>query len=377
MGSSTQGQNISAVTKYRRIGQGHCGSVWAAEGEEGTVVMKREDCGEGRSVLNDFNMHRLVLRAADSYDNFNVCVPRSPEYLQSHDNWWALHLSRFPEGYSPCNTLRSERIPPLPQDVRNRLIDLYCPTEGVSTIKSSDVNRDCLVRPYLGRRKRHLDQRKTQRGLGRMFFSLRNYPMHLDQAEDLALPVVSYAHAMAETLAVLHWVARIDANDIEFVLGGCQPQTRAAEFKHDILGRHALWILDFDLCRQLSMDNAGVKQAADAFIKNDPYFPRPATESPECALWVEFSTRYLECSQAIVAGNGVDSTLPNKFIARVVDKEKERKTRFEGDSGMADCGVLHPQMVLVVSLGSSRKLDYFTAWSNLFAVLGASDRGWE
>ena len=339
MWSFTQGQNNSAGTKYRRIGQGHCGSVWTAEGEEGTMVMKREDGGEGRSLLNDFNMHSLVLRAADSYDNFKVCVPRSPDFLQSHDNWWALHLSRFPEGYSPCNTLQSERIPPLPQDVRNRLIDLYCPTEGVSTIKASDTNQDCLVRPYLGRRKLRLDQRKTQRGLGRMFFSLRNYPMHLDQAEDLALPIVSYAHSMAETLAVLHWVAKIDANDIEFVLGGCQPQTETAEYTHDILGRHALWILDFDLCRPLSMDNAGVEQAANAFVKNDPYFPRPATKSPDSACWIEFSNRYLECSQAIVAGNGVDFTLPKNLIARVVDKEKERKTRSEGDSGMVDSAV--------------------------------------
>ena len=223
---------------------------------------------------------------------------------------------------------------PLLQDVRNRLIDLYCPPEGVSTIKSSDANRDCLVRPYLGRRKLHLGQRsnKTQLGHGRMFFSLRNFPICLDQAENLALPIVSYAHTMAETLAVLHWVAKIDANDIEFVLGGCQPaQTRkTAEYEHDILGRHTLWILDFDLCRQLNMvDNAGVEQAADAFIKNDPYFPRPAvTESLECPLWLEFSTRYLECSQAIiVAGsNGLDSSLPSRFIARVVEKEKERKS---------------------------------------------------
>ena len=53
-------------------------------------------------------------------------------------------------------------------------------------------------------------------------FSLRNYPLHLDQMEELAIPfdhLESYARAMAETLAVMHWGAGMDGNDVEFVLG--------------------------------------------------------------------------------------------------------------------------------------------------------------
>jgi hypothetical protein len=35
---------------------------------------------------------------------------------------------------------------------------------------------------------------------------------------ELGLPARDYTTAMADTLAFLHWVAKVDANDIEFVL---------------------------------------------------------------------------------------------------------------------------------------------------------------
>ncbi|KIW58744.1 hypothetical protein PV05_03242 [Exophiala xenobiotica] len=314
-------------SKFRRIGQGFCGSVWAAEG--GTTAMKREDGGPGRSLLNDYNMHKLVLETA-SQDKVSVCVPRWPNFVKNDDSWWCdMNLARFPTGYTTCNVLCAERIPPLPQEVRNRLIDRYCPPASVATIKANDADRDCLVRPYLGRRKIQNEARR-----GRNFFSLRNYPLHLNQAEDLELPILKYAHAMAEILAMMHWTAKIDANDIEFVLGGLQTQTKTGrnEYTHDILGTHSLWVLDFDCCKPLAMDDAGIEQAAYAFLRNDPYFPRPANsaQSPDSSLWVEFRTRYLEYSQNLVTDHGVAClSLPEKFIARVVEmyeQGKERKT---------------------------------------------------
>jgi hypothetical protein len=50
-------------------------------------------------------------------------------------------------------------------------------------------------------------------------FSLRNFCLFLDQIEDLALDPSEYAEAMADALAIMHWSAGIDANDVEFVLG--------------------------------------------------------------------------------------------------------------------------------------------------------------
>lgn len=99
--------------------------------------MKREDGGQGRSLLNDYNMHQLVLEATPKAQA-SVCVPRWPKFVQHDDDiWWTTNLSRFPSSYTPCNVLCSERIPPLPEEVRNRLIDEYCPPTSISIIKSN------------------------------------------------------------------------------------------------------------------------------------------------------------------------------------------------------------------------------------------------
>ncbi|ETI26396.1 hypothetical protein G647_03173 [Cladophialophora carrionii CBS 160.54] len=287
MGSAIQQDCTSS--KFRRIGQGFCGTVWAAEG--GKLAMKREDGGPGRSLLNDYNMHTLVLETA-SQQKVNVRVPRWPEFFKSEDGWWGM---------------RSNRLHSLQRALRRTQ-----PTTAagaIATIKANDADRDCLVRPYLGRRK---IQNETRRG--RNFFSLRNYPLHLNQAEDLDLPILEYSHGMAEILAMMHWTAKIDANDIEFVLGGVQPQPEIArkEYTHDFLGTHSLWVLDFDCCKPLTMDDAGIDQAARAFLRNDP------------TLWIEFRTRYLECSQNFVTGTGVTCLgLPEKFIARVAEMHQK------------------------------------------------------
>lgn len=38
--------------------------------------------------------------------------------------------------------------------------------------------------------------------------------------EDLGLDTQTFALAMANALAIMHWQAKIDAADVEFVLGG-------------------------------------------------------------------------------------------------------------------------------------------------------------
>ncbi|TID20754.1 hypothetical protein E2P81_ATG05383 [Venturia nashicola] len=43
--------------KYRCIGKGFCGSVWASESFGGSA-MKREDGWPGRSVKKDYEMHK-------------------------------------------------------------------------------------------------------------------------------------------------------------------------------------------------------------------------------------------------------------------------------------------------------------------------------
>ena len=76
-----------------------------------------------------------------------------------------------------------------------------------------DDNRNCLFRIYLGRR-------ATNRTRPASRFGLRNFPLHVNEVEELKLDTAMCARMMAQTLAILHWAAEIDANDVEFVLGG-------------------------------------------------------------------------------------------------------------------------------------------------------------
>lgn len=185
---------------FRRIGQGFCGTVWAdATGSTGAHAMKREDGGPGRSLYNDYLMHQTVFQNL-GFSLSTAYVPGCYQYVSSdHQAWWDEHLPKFPKKFQiSCNVLVTERIPPFPKAVRNNLIDLYCPESLKSSIRSSEPDQDCLIRPYLGRRRHFQPQSRFKA------FSLRNHPLHLDQIESLGLDGALYAQIMAETLAILY-----------------------------------------------------------------------------------------------------------------------------------------------------------------------------
>ena len=316
--SATTKTNMNPV--FRRIGQGFCGTVWAAPGE--TSAIKREDGGPGRSLQNDYNIHIQVLKSLTGTIP-KVLVPKCHEYVSSHNHeWWHQQLWRFPKDFQiPCNALVSERIPPFSQKVRDTIVEEYCPDllrSKIDLIKLSEPDQDCLIRPYLGRRRRLEKQSKYKS------FSLRNYPLHIDQIEHLRMDGKMYARIMAETLADLYWSVNVDANDIEFVLAPprdnyiIQSGIHSAQsliVKSDKLGEHVVWILDFDCCRQMSMDEKGVEQAVAAFYRNDPYYPRPGRDnSMDQALWKEFKLRFLEASEAILGQGSPEACLPALWV---------------------------------------------------------------
>lgn len=128
---------------------------------------------------------------------------------------------------------------------------------------------------------------------------------------------------MADALATIYWDAKIDANDVEFVLApaGTHPNTRT--WSSQTLGDHTMWILDFDCCNTMSMDQAGIDQAAAAFYRNDPYYPRPASDNEaDVALWRVFISCFLESSRAIL---GPDSKLPQMMVDRLERLGEERR----------------------------------------------------
>ncbi|KAF2092891.1 hypothetical protein NA57DRAFT_49382 [Rhizodiscina lignyota] len=304
--------------EFRCIGKGFCGSVWASS-QADEPAMKREDGGPGRSLRNDWDMHNIVRNAFTSLkNNFdNMIVPQPHVFITGEDmDWWNKNVSRFPVGFSPCNTLVSTRVPPLPKPVRERLVDRYCPPQLAPLIKTNRGDEDCVVRPYLGRR------RIGQRVSRFQSFTLRNFPLHVDQMEDLGLNIFIYAAKLADALAIMHWVAGVDANDVEFVLASC-PHQISSPLTSDFLGEHTLWILDFDCCPGMPMDLAGVEQAVAAFFRNDPFFPRPAaTDARDQGLWRHFRAQYIRTSDEMLRDSSLKK-LPELFIEHLEERGRE------------------------------------------------------
>lgn len=94
----------------------------------------------------------------------------------------------------------SEKIQPIAKAGRKELIYRYCPPEIQQQILEDRKNQHCLVRPYLGHRRRDAQSNSRCR-----FVSLRNCSLHMDQVEELTLPFFEYTKLMAWALAFLNW----------------------------------------------------------------------------------------------------------------------------------------------------------------------------
>lgn len=332
------------MQKFRRIGAGLCGTVWA----ESSDAFKREDGEPGRSLSNDFDMHQRVIQSLQQLQLMNqepistiLTVPACHRFITPADDWWDTNLRKFPEGYVPCNAIHAERIPPMSQAVRELLIDTYCPPSIIAEIKASDTNKDCLIRPYLGRRRvlatsQNGDTSSRRPPRPRAFFSLRNFPLHVDQMEQLGIQsadMETFAKGMANALATMHFNAGIDANDVEFVLAPPPTHIQSPSSEQDdfsvisnILGTHTMWILDFDCCGKISMDNEkGLDQVIMAFLRNDPFYPRPSSSEH---LWRVFRDEYLLIAREIIQSRmDVDKEGLFAFAMRFVEGVEEREMR--------------------------------------------------
>lgn len=295
----------------RTIGKGSCGTVWGTESER-DPVFKREDGVPDRSLRNDFDIHRRILRSSRKLPTLHIQIPTCDHFISGGNQaWWRENHHKFPPDYrAPCNLIQSQRIPPVSDATRQLLIQSFCPRGLVPEISASASNKDCLIRPYLGRRRT-----PRSHNLSRFApFSLRNFPLHVDQMELLEIPTSDmnqYARIMAEALAMMHWVAEIDGNDIEFVLappssdspgeGTTRPSGAGLKIQSEALKTHSVWILDFDLCKPMEMNSKGVEQAATAFWRNDPFYPRPGKDLlRDRSLWAVFREHYIRTSEAYI-----------------------------------------------------------------------------
>ena len=321
--------------EYCVIGQGGCGVVFEQPGK--VIVVKRalsmEDGAEG--LWNDFVMHNRISDSFERCSQFtrDCFVPKCEEFVVRDDReWWAKNGDMFPSEKDyrvPNHLLIAERILPLPKPIRDSLIDLYCPNGGKENARKSPGNKAYLARVYLGKRRDH-DRPPSQ------FFSLKNFQLHLDQMEEVGLNVMGLATIMTDALAVLHWDAKVDASDVEFVMGSGPHKRKLPAADIEALPAYSatkpnfkkgciqMWLLDFNQCHSIEMNTDGVAKAVESFFwGNAWYYPRPlAQKSKDQVLWRTFANRYIETSLQLVTKDISD--LPKQFIARVVERTREK-----------------------------------------------------
>ncbi|KAH6635154.1 hypothetical protein B0J18DRAFT_39470 [Chaetomium sp. MPI-SDFR-AT-0129] len=166
--------------------------------------------------------------------------------------------------------------------------------------------------------------------IGGLFFSLRNFKLHLNHMIELKLDVKTLARRMGIALAVLHWAAKTDARDVEFVLGSSTNKDNTGVEEPEGYFDHIteLFVLDFNQVRAITMDDDGVALAVEAWRLNDPYYPRPlGNTGVERFTWRTFVVASLAASREILGQQEQGNTLlnlPRKFILGITAVERAR-----------------------------------------------------
>lgn len=330
---------MSATTNFTKIGAGACGVILAQDGTTNIIKLAKDP--ESDDLWNEFTKHSIIAEAMITHSIKGIEIPACLGFVpKTKENFWkdnnSLIQAAENELNTPTDALVASRIRPLPEPTRKLLIQKFCAPHIREAAFADAANKDCLVRLYLG---------SMQGRSSMMFFSLRNFKLHLNQLEKLQLNVNYLAEKMGEILAIMHWGAETDARDIEIVLGSSsmkypvhspkpmselrsmkKPQNQIgpdsqnlADFSRRV---STLYLLDFNQVRTITLDEAGVDLAVDAFYANDPYFPRPFVQDSIAKLvWNAFVSSYKHTSSQILDGN---MTLPTMFITRVMDRQMEK-----------------------------------------------------
>lgn len=327
--------------EFRVIGLGSCGSVLEIPGTE--FAFKK-----GSSVDNiwlDFNLTNKVHNAIqDTRTNIqrnfpDRAIPKTPLchefHLADDDSFWSEEmLRRLPVDHRSRQPIfRVDRILPVPKPTRDALIEMYFDEDEVEAAKQDGENKDCLIRVYLGERE-SIQQQNTP------YDTLRNFPLRLNMIEDLGIEVTDLAIEMALGLAILHWRARVDGMDTEYVLGSsatfdqetprgyAKPSAKPHNVESLNFKRRQLhlWILDFDKATKIELTEQDVKgKLVPAFLGNDPYYPRPQVDEE---LWEVFCAAYLKASEVIFENLAVGEevrALPRLFLDEVLRVTKEHE----------------------------------------------------
>jgi hypothetical protein len=142
--------------------------------------------------------------------------------------------------------------------------------------------------------------------------------------------------------------SQVDAEDVEFVLGSAPtdlkltsqeimllPPNTATETALNFKKRAVhMWLLDFNNCSEITMDESGMRKAEAAFWRNDPYYPRPVPPNHQDGfLWKVFESSYLEQSKLSANDTIKSQQLPQKFINLILKTAQDRHQRELSSSG--------------------------------------------
>jgi hypothetical protein len=275
-----------------------------------------------------------------------VIMPMVPRYLwsggmgdaESASRWFKDIGHIFPvknEGQKPGPIICLERIMPLPKLIRDSLIKLYFKPENRRKALADKANNNCLCRPYLGRRSSEIAPEKREKELQ----TLQNFPLYLDQLEELEMEPLTIAQDMALGLAAGHWSASANMLGVEYVIGSrplTLPEVRLLVLDADEEairnnssrrvrdmapmettqsdGRPSfrnralqLWMIDFNKVSRTKPslgDNYSkeIEQlVSDTRATDGPYYPRalPNTEV-DWKVWLTFAKTYISASKIIL-----------------------------------------------------------------------------
>lgn len=307
---------------FHTIGGGRCGAVFHIEGSSKIVKVAKDT--DSLAIRREFSTQMATHQLLKHYQVGNVEIPHPAAYFptgcmehaQFHAIWPQLANAIKREGLpSNAQFLLAERILSLREPIREALIRRFCPEKFRASTRTSPLNKDCLVRVYLGSATRRDEDRES--------FSLRDFPLHLNELGEAGMGVENIARGMGRAMAVMHWAVRYDGGGVKFVFGSKKVPHKLPDidkydsdpevdsyigpnvpFKAvDDLNAHEtrLFLIDFDQAKPISMDEDGVRQAVAAIKENGLYFPKACRKTKrECDVWKAFEGSYVVKSWEII-----------------------------------------------------------------------------
>lgn len=187
---------------------------------------------------------------------------------------------RFTKSSTSLRGFVTEYIRPLPLGYSKVLAKRYIDTGSSKAIQGDPNLAQVRLQMHLGELAPASHRSNT---------TLVKRPAYLDELFTEAPRMVErWAMTMGVTLAILHWVVRLDARGIKFQLGS------------DKKGWTKLWASDFGQCRYIRPWPEDVKYEMVPAVANSPYWPRPPTSIKygqlETQVWDCFEDSYLRAS---------------------------------------------------------------------------------